>query len=252
MFRAVYPTATKFKSLVQTIVKIAEEIPFIATENGLSVKTLSPDKTTMIVLNIPSIAFDEYYCEGEETFILGSDELNKISKRGTRNDVVELELEREQRRLRLSFKNKKTGVERTFYLSLREGVVEKLQEPSLELPVSIRMLADDYKRVIRDAKLVGEELEFETEGNTKLIIRSVTPNKEYHAILEINNPLISMVSREEKVKARYSIELIEATLKATSAAESLTIEFGNNLPLKLTFDLPGGSTLVYWVAPRVG
>ena len=61
-----------------------------------------------------------------------------------------------------------------------------------------------------------------------------------------------MVSREEKVKARYSIELIEATLKATPAAESLTIEFGNNLPLKLTFDLPGGSTLVYWVAPRVG
>ncbi len=253
VFRAVYPAATKFKYIAQTISKIVDEIPFIATPDGLFVKSLSSDKTTMIILQIPVTAFEEYQCDEDKvTFIVNADEFSRISKRGTRNDLVELELEKENRRLRLGFIDKKTGVTRTFYLELREGVVEDLGEPNVELPIIARMLTDTFKNALRDAKIVDEEVEIVAEGEEKLIIRSITPQREYHNIMERDKALISFRSSVDKARARYSLELLEATLKATTAAEALTLEFGEGLPLKLTFDLPGGSTLTYWIAPRTG
>ena len=123
-FKAVYPSATKFKYIVQTVAKVMDEAPFIATSDGLEVRALTPDKTTMIVLKLPMMAFEEYNLEEErKTFIVSSDELNRVAKRGTRNDLVELKLDEDRRRLEVNFIDKKTGVVRSFYVALIEGMV---------------------------------------------------------------------------------------------------------------------------------
>lgn len=248
-FRAVYPSASKFKYIAQTLAKIASEIPFTANENGINVKVLSPDKTTMIILTLPSLAFEEYECSQEITFIVGSDEFNKTVKRGSRNDMLEFILEKEYRRLKMTFIDRKLGYRRTFYVSLREGVVEKLPEPKMELPVSIRMISDDFKNIIKDAKIVGDEIEFIATPE-KVEVRTITPQKEYYNILLPDKPLVSMIVKEAEVRSTYGIDLLEAALKATSASETVTLEFGPSMPIKIVFDVPGGGTLTYWVAPR--
>jgi proliferating cell nuclear antigen len=251
VFKCLYPAATKFKYIVQTIVKILDEIPFTATPDGLEVRTLTPDKTTMIVLRMPTSSFEDYQLDVEEkTFIVSSDELNRVAKRGTRNDLVELALEEEQRRLRITFIDKKTSVTRTFYVPLREGVVEKLSEPQVELAVSVKMLAEDFKNIINDVKLVGDEAEF-IGHEDRLEVRSVTPQREYVGVFEVGNPLISYdVSGSTPVRSKYAIDLLKASTKAATAADTVTVEFGESLPLRLSFDLPGGSVLIYWITPR--
>ncbi len=250
-FRCIYPAATKFKYIVQTIVKILDEIPFSATPDGLEVRTLTPEKTTMIVLRMPTTSFEEYQLEAEEkTFIVSADELNKVAKRGTRNDLVELALEEEQRRLRITFIDKKTSVTRTFYVPLREGVVERLSEPQVELTVSMKMLADDFKNIINDVKLVGDEAEF-VAYEDRFEVRTVTPQREYHGVFEVGNPLISYdVTGQTPVRSKYAIDLLKASTKAATAADTVTVEFGEALPLRLSFDLPGGGVLIYWITPR--
>jgi len=248
-FRAVYPSASKLKYIAQTLAKIASEIPFTANENELTVKVLSPDKTTMIILTLPSLAFEEYECSKEVAFIVSADEFNRTVKRGSRNDMLELTLEREYRRLKATFIDRKLGYRRTFYVPLREGVVEKLPEPKIELPVSVRMVSDDFKNIIKDAKIVGDEIEF-IATQDKIEVRTITPQKEYYNILLPDRPLVSMVVREAEVRSTYGIDLLEAALKATSASETVTLEFGSSMPMKIVFDVPGGGTLTYWVAPR--
>jgi len=250
MFRAIYPNAVKFKYIAQTMAKITDDVPFTASEEGLSASVLSPDKTTMTVLSIPSTAFEEFEVDGKTSFIVSSSELNRIARRGTRNNSIEFLLEEEERRLRVSFIDEKTGLTRTFYMQLREGVVEPLREIKLELPVSVRMLASDFKDLLRDAKIVGDEIELVAEGS-RLEARCITQQKEYYNIMEEGAPLISIMNSGEKASARYSLDALQAALKATSAAESMTLEFGQDLPLKLVFELPGGGVLTYWVAPRV-
>ncbi|HIP65982.1 MAG TPA: DNA polymerase sliding clamp [Pyrodictium sp.] len=251
-FKAIYPAATKFKYIVETITKALDEIPFMATAEGLYVKSLSPDKTTMLVLTMPVTTFEEYNVEKDKVvFVVPSDELKRAAKRGTRNDMVELVLEEDQRRLKMTFIDKKTGVTRTFYIPLREAVVEELNEPQVELNVVARLNADDFKNIVRDAKIVSDEVEF-TAHEDRLEAHSLSMQKEYRCIMEIGNPLITYeVKGNPPIRAKYAIDLLQASLKAASTADTVTVEFGEALPMKLTFDLPGGSTLVYWVSPRV-
>ncbi len=253
MVRLVYPAATKFKYIMQTIAKVLDQIPFIADPaEGLIVKALSADKTTMVVMKIPLGAFEEFDTGGEKkSFIVPADELNKVAKRGTRNDIVEIRLEEEQRRLVINFIDKKTGVRRTFYVPLIEGVVEELSEPQVELTVVAQMTADDFKNIVRDAKIVSDEVEFVAEQD-RLIARTITPQKEYYNIMEVGRPLITYeVKTNPPVVSKYAVDLLQSSLKATQAASTATIEYGEALPMKISFDLPGGGVLVYWVSPRV-
>ncbi len=248
-FRAVYPNATKFKYIVQTIVKLADLVPFTADEKGLRVVILSPDKTTMTILSLPAESFEEYeVAEGKVEFHLASDELNRVAKRGTRNDKVELVAEPE--RFKMVFVDQKSGVTRTFYLQYKEAVAEPVRELKLDLPVMVRMLASDFKEILRDAKLVGDELVFSVEDG-KLVVKSESQQKEYTNIMREGSPLISLsYPEDQEVVARYGLDALQAVVKATSAAEAMTLEFGKDLPMKLTFELPMGGTLIYWVAPR--
>jgi proliferating cell nuclear antigen len=251
-FRAVYPAATKFKYIVQTIAKVMDEIPFVATPEGLEVKTLTPDKTTMIVLKLPMTAFEEYELEEEKkTFVVPADELNRIAKRGTRNDMVELKLNEEQRRLEINFIDKKTGVVRSFYVPLREAIVEELAEPQVELTVTARLEADDFKNIINDAKIVSDEVEFSAYED-HLEVVAVSAQKKYTGIFRVGDPLISLdVRGTAPIRAKYSIDLLKATTKATSAADTATLEYGEALPMRISFDLPGNGVLIYWVSPRI-
>ncbi len=246
-----YPSATKLKYIIQTIAKTLDEIPFIATPEGLEVRQLTPDKTTMIILRLPYTSFDQYELdEDEEEFIVSSDELNRVLKRGTRNDTVRILLEKEQRRLNISFIDRKTGVTRTFYIGLREGIVEKLSEPQVELTVSAKMLAEDLKNLINDAKIVGDEVELVAYDDRIEAITEAT-QKTYLNRLEQDKALLSYtINATPPVRSKYTIDLLKPATKAASASESVALEFGEALPLRLSFDLPGGGILVYWISPR--
>ncbi len=248
MFKAAYPFASKFKYIAQTLAKVTDMIPFTVRPEGMEVKMLSPDKTTMIILRLPNLAFDSYECDSEKTFIVRADELTKIVRRGTRNDILEFLLDEERRRLVLVFRDKRTGVSRRFYLQLREGVVEKLGEPKIALPVKIRMLTEDFKNMLKDAKIVSDEIDMKAYSD-RLEAIAEGHQKNYKNIMRIDKPLISYEASAEAA-ATYGLDLLEVSLKAMQACETVYIEFGENFPMKLTFDIPGGGVLIYWVAPR--
>jgi len=250
LFRAVYPTASKFKYIAQTLAKITDEIPFYATPDSLEARILSPDKTTLAILKIPSIAFEEYECDEEKFFVIGADEFNKIMRRGTRNDAAIFELVEEKNIFRIIFRNKKTGVERTFELETKPRAQEKVPEPELELGVTFRMLTDDYKHIIRDLKIAGEDATFMYKDG-KLLIHSMTQQKEYRGEFEQDNPLLYISATVDSARAKYSVGLLESTLKPTQASKTVTISFDTDKPIKIVFELPEGGNIVYWIVPRI-
>ncbi len=250
MFRATFTAVPKFRYIAQTLAKITDEAPFYATQDGLEAKILSPDKTTLTILKIPAIAFEEYSVDQEEFFVVASDELNKVIRRGTRDDVLVFDLDKENNRLKVIFRHKKTGMERTFYLELKPRTPEQLPEPSLELGVSFRIVPDDYKQIIRDLKIVGEEAVFQYKSG-KIYIYSYAQQKEYRGEFSEGAPLSYISATVEEARSVYSVGLLEATLKPVQAASDTIVSFDTNKPIKIEFTLAAGGTLVYWIVPRI-
>ncbi len=250
MFKASYTATSKFKYIAQALAKITDEAPFYVTQDTFEARILSPDKTTMIVLKIPSIAFEEYEVSGEEVFIVPTSELNKIVRRGSRNDILVFEYDSEKGQLKIGFRNKKTGVERSFYIDARSGAGESIEELKLDLSVTARFIADDYKQIIRDLKVVGEEAVFHYKEG-KLYIYSHAQQKEYRGEFSEGDPLTYLSSTVDEAKAIYSIGLLEATLKPIQSAKYVTFSFDTDKPAKIEFEITEGGYMTYWIVPRV-
>ena len=247
--KLVFPKASKFKNITQALTKVVDETPFFISEMGVSVKSLSEDKTTMLVLQLPSEAFETVEFEEPIAFKVNTKELHRIARRATRNDILELTIDRENRILKVEFRDKKTDIVRSFEVPVSFEGIEELSEPKVELPVKGEMLASDFKDIISDAKLVGDELEILYKDNT-IHIRVEEAGRSYEAILRENEPLLSISSTVDEAHAKYGVDLLTATARAASSSTTMTFQFGTALPIKVTFEMPEIGTLIYWVAPR--
>lgn len=249
MLKLKYSSALGLRSIVQLLSKATDEVPFLATPNSLEVKVLSPDKTSLMILQLPAVAFEEYVCDMDEFFVVATDELMRVFRRGGRNDEVSLELNKAAGQLKVVLKNKKTGVERAFSIELKERAREAVPELSVELSVSVRMLARDFKDLVKDLKVVGEEARF-TYSNGKLYVKAYGYPKEYEAVLEDGNPLVSISSSTSEAEATYSTAHLEVVARASSMAEVIDLMFDTDKPLKLELILETGGKVIYWIAPR--
>lgn len=249
MFKAVYSNASKMKYVAQAIAKIIDEAPFYATPDSLEVKVLSPDKTMMTIIKIPSVAFDEYSVDGEEFFVVSSMDLNRVVRRGTRNDAMEMELDRENLVLKIVFRDKKSGVERAFLLETRPRPPERVPEINIELGVTVKMTSDDYRELLGDLKVAGETALFMFQDG-RLVVKAGEQQKEYEGVFSEGSPLIYLSSASMKAQAKYSVDMLQATLKPISAAKQVAISFDTDKPMRIEYELAGGGTIIYWLIPR--
>ncbi len=248
--KLLYPNASKFKNLTQVLAKVVDEAPIYLTETGLVSKSLSEDKTTMVVINVPAESFEAIELEENVSFKVNTREFHRIARRGTRNDMLELQVDKENRVLKIVFRDKKNDVIRAFEVPITFEDIEEVGEPKVKLPVKMDMIAGDFKELITDAKIVGEEVIFRYTGES-IKVYSESAGREYESELKAGEPLLSLSSEVEEAEAKYSIELLAASTRAASASATVSIGFGPALPMKLYFEIPDVGSLAYWIAPRV-
>jgi len=251
MFRISYPNGTKFKKIMQASIKLIEEIPLSVTTEGLTLRALSPDKNALVNLFIPSTSFEEFNVEEETNIVVIKDEFNKAVRRAQRKDSVILSYERGARELKVILFNAKTGVEREFSVSISEAGMEPVGEIKVEPVVKFQIDGDDLKKIITDAKIVADEIEFIYE-NERILVRAASEDRSYRTTLELDRPLLNLESAAEgRVSGKYSLDLLKGITTALGSAETLILGFGQNQPLRIYMELEGGGILTVWIAPRV-
>ncbi|MBE9391037.1 DNA polymerase sliding clamp [Fervidicoccus fontis] len=242
--------ASDLKDIIDVLAKVAEEVPLTISEKGISSKTLSEDKTTMSILEILSEIFNEFELEENISFRVKIRDFNKILKRATKNDVLELSLEKDKGILKIVFKNSKNGAIRSFDLQVSIENVEDIGEPKVDLPIEFEILAGDLKDILDDVSKVGEEVEFEYK-NSSIVIKSEGQGRAYIATLTEGNPLILLKSSVSEASSKYGVELLSSVAKKMDSNTTTKVAFGSQLPIKIQVQFTPGGSLTYWVAPRI-
>ncbi len=249
MLRIVYSAASKFKYVTQSLAKINDEGIFVFSPEQLAAQIMSPDKTTMAVLKMPAITFDEYLVDEELALLVRTDEFNKVVKRATRNDDLILEYDYDQQTLIVSLRDRKTGLIRQFTITSTPASDYKLKEPKIDFSVKFHLLADDFKAIIQDAKIVGDLVYFEAKPG-EVVVRVEGEEKEYEWIMTEEDPLITLEVTEES-KSSYSRAALEVTSKPTGAADNVKVGFSSDYPMQVEYTFPNGEKLVIYIAPSL-
>ncbi|RLF13166.1 MAG: proliferating cell nuclear antigen (pcna) [Thermoprotei archaeon] len=247
MFKAVFRDARLWYRIVDALSSLIDEGTIKAGEDGLRLRAMDPSKIAMIDFEMPRDAFEEYACEGEVTIGVNFDELKKVVKRGSAKEKIELEVPPSSARLKITFKGKAT---RSFALPLIDVEYEELPAPSLSFNAKATVIADLLEDALKDVELVSDYVRLEARSDA-LIVRGQSDKGEAEATLTTETGALIELEVKENSAASYTIEYLMDMLKANKAAEVATLEFSTAMPLSLTFPIPGGGTIKYFLAPRI-
>lgn len=249
MFRLVYGAPTKLKYITQTIAKISDESVVEVAGDRVRIWVMSPDKTSLAVLDMPSMSFEEFSVDEEGKFIVKTDELNKVVRRATRNDEVVILFNVEEQALEVELRDRKTGLSRRFLVPIVAGGAQELREIRLEPTVRFTMLTDDFKALIQDVKVVGDILELRASPEA-VVARAQGEDKEYEWVMRPGEALLDL-EVDEDATSSYSRQSLEVATKPVGAAESVRIGYASDYPMKIEFTFPNGEKMDLYIAPSL-
>ncbi|MCS7140096.1 MAG: proliferating cell nuclear antigen (pcna) [Candidatus Nezhaarchaeota archaeon] len=247
MFRATFRDARLWYGIIDALSSLIEEGIIKVNESGVRLRAMDPSKIAMIDFEMPKDAFEEYECDGEMIIGINFDELKKVAKRGGAKEKVQLEVPPGSTRFKITLKGKAM---RSFSIPLMDIEYEELPTPSLTYNVKATIMADVFEDALKDVELVSDYVKLEGRSNV-IIVRGQSDRGEVETELTVEAGALLDLEVKEESSASYSLEYLMDMVRANKAAEVATLEFSSAMPLSLTFPIPGGGTIRYFLAPRL-
>ncbi len=241
--KATLSNAEILKNSVGIISEIIDEAVFTFDSNGLSL--LSPDRNMVAVIDfrLLSSAFDEYNVEKELKVGLNLPNLVSILRRIKGTDKITFSMPKNKLELVVEGSNK-----RTFEIPVLDIKRDKPPIEQLDFAGKIDLESNVLEDGIEDALVIGDSIVFEANPAAfKVWSKSDTSSWQ----LELQNGQQGLLSVEAKgnIKARYQLEYLKKMAKACRLSKQVTLEFGTDYPLKLSFKEIDKVNLNFILAP---
>ncbi|TFG12058.1 MAG: proliferating cell nuclear antigen (pcna) [Promethearchaeota archaeon] len=240
------------KTIVETLASIIDEAKFQITPKEFMVEAMDPSRICLLRLTIKNGDFDEYQCAEKCHVGLNLDDLDKILKRSTANDSIEISLTETDQKIKVKMKAPESTRTRTFSLALLDVDIEEIpMENLLNIEFNSDWVMDPEFLVeaIKDAEIYSEILNMKALEDQGLVFSSTGQIGEMNYELEMDDLTESNIN--DTASGAYSLTFLKAILKIASITERLKISIKSDHPLKMVFDLLEGGNLHYFLAPRV-
>ena len=232
------------KSIVDSISNLIDEAKLVVSSDGINMRAMDPAHVALVDLSMSRAAFEEYHVESALELGIDFDRLNTILKRAGSGDRIELSSSEDASALIITIRN---SAMRRFDLPLTDVSEEELRIPQLDFLAEVEIDPKILGEGIKDAEIVSDHVTLRCDSENLYISASgdlgnveVRVAKEQAISFDVAEPCGSM----------FSIEYLKDMLKAGDMAETVRINLGRDIPLKLEF-LAEGVTLSFLLAPRV-
>jgi len=233
------------KDSISIISELVNEASFKITSEGIELIAMDPANVAMVIFKLLSSCFTEYAVPKDIDMAINLNNLKQILKRANANDMLTLELDDQNNKLKIEF----TGnSKRTFSIPIIELEEKEQKVPDLNFSATITAPASIINDAIDDADIVAESVTFSAEPQKMLVEASGDLSK---ARIEIPESESIKISAQEKVKAKYSIEYLKKMMGGSKLSENASLSFSKDYPLKLEYKAIDKVMLSFILAPRV-
>ncbi len=243
-------TLTEPRYLRDSILIISElvnEVNLKFTKDKIELIAVDPATVAMVFFRLFSSAFTEYSLEKERTIGISLSQFTQILKRAKPTDILTLELDDIKNRLDVSLKG---STSRHFSLSLLDIDEREQRIPNLTFHSRIETNTLIFNEAIEDMDIIADSLSFSMQGNAFHIL-SEGSTSTAKVILQSDSDTIIDHPTQEDFKSSYSIEYLKKITKAAKLANTVSLEFGANYPLRAEYKVMDKLSLTFILAPRV-
>lgn len=252
--------ALGFKSYLECLNTVKEEMIFQLDESGLKVEEMDDDHTSLVIFNLPNSYFDEWKVYEPIKFTVNLKTLLKALGKISKNDYIKLDYEyklksdvygltefKEDEKIVLTL-GSYNDYQRKKTLLCPETVQEEVPIPKIFFKNRFRMVLPTLKKIVEDFD--GDHVEFLTDYDYVKI--SCTHDYEESVTLDKDNDNILEIKSQEKGRAIYDIRyFIDFVKKAVKVSEVITFNYSEDLPCMMDMEIPQGILYLY-VAPCIG
>lgn len=246
MFKATLKGPSLLVDSMSSIAELIDEGIFKITSTGISL--LAADRAMVAVADfrLSKSAFEEFELDADQTMGLNIANLLSVLKRASGKDTLTLMLDKN--RLHIEMKN---GAKRKFVVPLIDLTQDEIpQIDQLEFSAKAELNPDVLQSGIDDAEIVSDSVLFQASPG-RFLMRSEGDVSSAELELETGNAHLMVLESESETKARYPLDYLKKMVKAAKIADSVTLQFGQDYPMKISFRSGDKASLQFVLAPRV-
>ncbi|MEM0100068.1 MAG: DNA polymerase sliding clamp [Desulfurococcaceae archaeon] len=243
MPRAVLPEAKLFRDIIDTIGNIADEVSLVLTSEGLTIKALDVDQTSLIDVQLPKDMFLEYELQEALNIGVSINNLKKVLKHLKKGENLAIEPEGDY----VKFVIGAGGVvSRMFKFRNLDVPIPELPDLNLNFTATAKILAQSVKKVVEDIEAIGGSTQITVTADA-IIFKSVGAGK-----LEVKFPQgsLALISLEvqEQAESVYDTSKLANILGVAKVSDIVTLQLASKMPLKAEFSI-GPGKIMYLLAP---
>ncbi|MEM7825340.1 MAG: proliferating cell nuclear antigen (pcna) [Candidatus Aenigmatarchaeota archaeon] len=246
MFKAKLSEVSLLTDSISTIAELIDEGVFKITKEGLSLTAADRALVAVVDFKISSKAFDEYEIEKEQSIGLNIGNLLSVLKRAGGEDKATIKLQDSKLEIILENSSKRRFLIPLIDLSQEE--VPPIEQ--LEFLSKVELKPEILQSGIADAEVVSDSVVFEA-SREKFSMLAEGDISSSQLELEKGNEALLNIKADGTIRARYPLDYLKKMVKAAKVADSVTLEWGQDYPMKLSFKLEDRLSLSFVLAPRV-
>lgn len=246
MFKATLADVGLLRDSLSSIAEIIDEGIFKTSKDGMCLVAADRAMVAVVDFSLSASAFEKYDLDKEQSIGLNVANLLSVLKRAGAEDKITLNLQ--DAKLEVVLEN---SSRRRFVVPLLDISQEEIPPiDQLEFTVKSEIKSDVLLSGIEDAEIVADSILFETSPS-RFVMKAEGDVSRAELELEKGNEALIEIKSEGEIKARYPLDYLKKMTKAAKIADSVSIEFGQDYPMRLGFKAGDKCKLSFVLAPRV-
>jgi proliferating cell nuclear antigen len=244
MFNAIV-NADTLGTALDSVSALVEECTVHLNEDGLAIRAVDPANVGMVDLSLDATAFESYEADGGKIGVNLS-RLQDTVGMADAGQLVHLELDEETRKLHIQL----DGLEYTLALIDPDSIRQEPDIPDLDLPANIVVEGRDINRAVKAADMVSDHIALGVdEGESVFYVEAEGDTDNVDLRLD-EADLIDLTPGP--AHSLFSLDYLKDMNKAIPSDGEVTVELGEEFPVKLHFEIAeGNGQVTYMLAPRI-
>ena len=244
MFKAIVDAST-FQDALDSVSVLVDECKIRLNEEELSIRAVDPANVGMVDLTLEAAAFESYDADGG---VIGVNlaRLEDIAGMANTGDLIHLKLDEETRKLLVEI----DGLSYTLALIDPDSIRQEPDIPDLDLAAEIVVEGAQLDRGITAADMVSDHIRLRVDEDAEAFFVEAEGDTDDVDLELGREDLIALAPGV--ADSLFSLDYLKDMNKAIPSDAEVTIELGEEFPVKLHYGFGEGlGNVSYMLAPRI-